>query len=84
MNTRTDPSITRADRAKPLFLRAPMPRRVNAPLGQILLDMGELSPGDMIKAAAIRNREEARIETNGRIQKVQNPLLHRGHVQFPH
>ncbi len=60
MNTRADPSILHADRAKPSALRDPKVRKSKAPLGQILLDMGELSAGDMIKAAAMRAREDVR------------------------
>ena len=60
MNTRANPSILHADRAKPLLLRDPKSRHRNAPLGQILLDMGELSAGDMVKAAAMRTRQDVR------------------------
>ena len=60
MNTRADLSSPHADGAKPLVLRTQMERRATAPLGQILLDMGELSAGDMIKAAAIRARKDVR------------------------
>ena len=60
MNTRADLSSPHADGAKPLVLRTQMERRATAPLGQILLDMGELSAGDMIKAPAIRARKDVR------------------------
>ncbi len=36
----------------------PVPRR---PIGQILVDMGALKPGDLVRAAALRQREDARI-----------------------
>ncbi|MER5172218.1 glycosyltransferase family 2 protein [Thioclava kandeliae] len=44
--------------------RVPPPRRAQigrTPLGQILVDMGYLSPGDLLKAVSLRGREEARL-----------------------
>lgn len=45
-----------APRARPHQARAP-----RKPLGQILIDMKAVDPGDMLKAIALRDREEARI-----------------------
>ena len=36
-------------------------RPARKPIGQILVDMGAVDPGDMIRAAAMRQREDARI-----------------------
>ncbi|WP_406720504.1 glycosyltransferase family 2 protein [Thioclava litoralis] len=44
--------------------RVPPPRRARvgrAPLGQILVDLGYLSPGDLLKAVSLRGREDARL-----------------------
>ncbi|WP_370628851.1 glycosyltransferase family 2 protein [Celeribacter sp. PS-C1] len=35
--------------------------RSRKPIGQILVDMGELAPGDLVRAAAMRQREDVRI-----------------------
>ncbi|WP_417279110.1 glycosyltransferase family 2 protein [Celeribacter sp.] len=41
---------------------SPAPRlRSRKPIGQILVEMGELAPGDLVRAAAMRQREDARI-----------------------
>ncbi len=42
-------------------LRDPSRARSNAPLGQILVDIGELDVGDMLRAVAMRRREDARL-----------------------
>ncbi|MGD9918032.1 MAG: glycosyltransferase [Paenirhodobacter sp.] len=54
---------TAADRPEPALRLverpAPAPRRT--PLGQILLEMGAVSPGDLLKALALRGREDVRL-----------------------
>ena len=55
-------------RSIPQFLKAPQattrifrkPRQRKRPIGQVLVDSGALLPGDMLKAAAICAREDAR------------------------
>jgi len=42
----------------PLLLRRPARRAKAPPIGQILIELGELSPADLLKAAAIRARED--------------------------
>lgn len=60
MNTRTEPSSLLSAATKPLILRSPRPKRGATLIGQILMEMGEISAGDMIRAIAMRAREEAR------------------------
>lgn len=59
MNTRAQPFVL------PTKARVADPRRTRstAPLGQILVDIGELDPGDMLRAVAMREREEVRLGT---------------------
>ncbi len=56
MNTRTDPSLLLPLPLSPLLL---LPTAQAKPLGQILTEIGELSPGDLIKAVALSAREDA-------------------------
>lgn len=56
MNTRTDPSLLLPLPLSPLLL---LPSAQAKPLGQILTEIGELSPGDLIKAVALSAREDA-------------------------
>ena len=58
MNTRISPEKLRATPVAPLKLRPE--RRAGKPIGQILVELGELSAGDMIKAVAMSARENAR------------------------
>ncbi len=39
----------------------PRPHRNRTPLGQILLEMGAVRPGDLLKALALRNRQDVRL-----------------------
>jgi cellulose synthase/poly-beta-1,6-N-acetylglucosamine synthase-like glycosyltransferase len=41
--------------------RSTAPRPGRTPLGQILLEMGAVSPGDLLKALALRNRQDVRL-----------------------
>ena len=59
MNTRTDPSTLLSTATEPLILRSPRQHRGATLIGQILMEMGEISAGDMIRAIAMRAREEA-------------------------
>ena len=58
MNTRFDPLLLRPARQAPLLLRNPCKPGSPAPIGQILMELGELSPGDMVKAIAMSARED--------------------------
>ena len=53
-------NVMPARAAEPLLLRPRASTRRPRPLGQILVDIGELSPGDMLKATAMRSREDVR------------------------
>ena len=66
MNTRPDPYDFPLQNANP----APRPAarlrrsgRSQAPLGQILVDIGELDPGNLLRATAMRDREDVRLGT---------------------
>lgn len=57
MNMRTYPQVLNmATAVRPVTVQATIRKK---PLGQILVDLGELSPSDMIKAAAMHQREDA-------------------------
>jgi cellulose synthase/poly-beta-1,6-N-acetylglucosamine synthase-like glycosyltransferase len=61
MNQRTDPSFLRSAPVDPRAVR-PARRRQDAPrIGQILLELGEITPGDLIKAIALRAREDTQL-----------------------
>ena len=60
MNTLTDPGLLTPLPVTPLLLRPDVSPR---PLGQILTEMGELEPGDLVKAIALSAREDARFGT---------------------
>jgi len=66
----------------PLLLRRPARRAKAPPIGQILIELGELSPADLLKAAAIRAREDVLF---GEILLANNMVsevgLHRGLAQ---
>ncbi|WP_321364106.1 glycosyltransferase family 2 protein [uncultured Celeribacter sp.] len=54
--------LSPADRVSPPPASQHGPRsRSRKPIGQILVEMGELAPGDLVRAAAMRQREDARI-----------------------
>ncbi len=57
---KTSPEPLLPGPALPGPLIPPRPRRRPRPLGQILVEMGELDPGAMLKAAALQAHEEAR------------------------
>ena len=58
MNQLSDPAALTPLPPEPLLLR-PRKRRARPPLiGQILVEMEELSPGDLVKAIALRARED--------------------------
>jgi len=59
MNFRTAPANLRPSPSEPLVLRQPAVRRKATLIGQILMEMGELAPGDMVRAIAMRAREDA-------------------------
>ena len=63
MNTRPEPFTTLLKPTPPLVLRNRLPRSRRAPLGQILVEIGELSAGDMLKAVAMRAREDVQLGT---------------------
>ncbi|MBD3787554.1 MAG: glycosyltransferase [Sphingomonadales bacterium] len=46
---------------EPACPQTPRPAPNRRPLGQILLERGALAPGDLIKALALRNREDVRL-----------------------
>ncbi len=52
--------LSATQRVSPIPSPAPRPRS-RKPIGQILVEMGELAPGDLVRAAAMRQREDARI-----------------------
>lgn len=60
MNTRAQP-LRRGP--SPLVLKAPVKPGRSVPLGQLLVEMGELSAGDMLRAVAMRAREDGKIGT---------------------
>ncbi len=59
MNQLTAPPQIAERLAKPLLLVARKKRRSSPLLGEILLEQGALSPGDLIKAMALQAREDA-------------------------
>ena len=61
MNTRPDPFITSPKPAEPLVLHNRIARHRQLPLGEILVEIGELSAGDMLKAVAVRTREDVQL-----------------------
>lgn len=69
MNTHANPLTSRPT---PLLLSKSRNRPAGPPpLGQILVEMGALSPGDLIKAIALRSREDAKF---GRIMLANNMI----------
>lgn len=60
MNTRPDPCFLRPAPSAPLVLRSPLASQAQKPIGQILVEIGELAPGDMVKAIAMSAREDVR------------------------
>jgi hypothetical protein len=79
MNTLPDPFITLLQPTPPLVLRNRLPRSRRAPLGQILVEIGELSAGDMLKAVAMRTREDVQLGTILLANhKISEPGLFRG------
>lgn len=46
---------------QPQLATAPRPQPGRKPLGQILLEMGAVRPGDLLKALALRNRQDVRL-----------------------
>lgn len=84
MNTRLDPYILMAPPAAPFVLKNPRRKRGQALIGNILMEIGELSAGDMVRAIAMRAREDAQF---GEIllanQMVSESGLYRGlAIQF--
>ena len=61
----TDPARRQDPQAHPTRpVRAtttPRPRPDHVPLGQILMEMGAVRPGDLLKALALRNRQDVRL-----------------------
>ncbi|WP_417257660.1 glycosyltransferase family 2 protein [Celeribacter sp.] len=55
------PSQTRTNAAQPPHLHAVATPRPRKPIGQILVEMGALTPADVERAAAVRQRENTRI-----------------------
>ena len=60
MNTRHDPIFLHPARPAPLRPRDPVKSAHRTPIGQILMELGELDPGDMVRAIAMSAREDVR------------------------
>jgi len=58
MNARPDTFLLRTARNRPLLLPTALKAPVPAPIGQILMEIGELSPGDLVRAIAMSARED--------------------------
>ena len=61
MNTRPAPFVTTSRPIAPLVLRAPVKQPRRAPLGQVLVELRELSSGDLLRAVAMRTREDIQL-----------------------
>ncbi len=58
MNQVTDPFVQGALPVEPLLFRPQKPRKAPPLIGQVLVEIGELAPGDLVKAIALRARED--------------------------
>ncbi|MEX1662187.1 glycosyltransferase family 2 protein [Thioclava sp. 15-R06ZXC-3] len=54
-------TATPAQRLRRVFPKSSTERTSRTPLGQILLEMGEVEPGNLLKALALRQREDVRL-----------------------
>jgi len=75
MNMPLPQTVMPAPDSQPLLLLSRASARRPRPLGQILVDLGELSPGDMLKATAMRAREDIRF---GDILRANNMVSEAG------
>ncbi|MEE9426948.1 MAG: glycosyltransferase family 2 protein [Paracoccaceae bacterium] len=62
MNIFSSPLPDPTPSLEPLLLTKPILRSGRLPIGQILVDIGELSPGNLVKAIAIHRREDVRFD----------------------